>query len=246
MGWAAVRRPGQSGILTERRPRERPRAASADSIASQPGHSTGCRPAARRAGSGSSGRSRRASTPASSEQRGRRLLRARAVGADHPGRAAFDPARHVLADRGAALAQHPARRVRDRRRHRVERQAGQRHALVAHRAQHQLRRDVLVRARARHRAPLVRGRPLEAHPADRAVRAAQHLHRAQEEPQADAPVGLEPAGSRPSPAGPPHCAGSRRAGPRPGPRTPGPGPVPPPRCGCRRPAACPARAAPWW
>ncbi len=120
------------------------------------------------------------------EQRGRRLLRARPVGADHPGRTPLDPARHVLAGRGPARAHHPARRVRDRGRRRVERQAGQRHALVPHRAQHQLRLDVLVHAGPDDPAAAVRGGALEAHPGDPAVRAAEHLHRAQVEPQRDA------------------------------------------------------------
>ena len=83
------------GVLTDPAQRRGPSAASAASIASQPGHSTGRCPArqCRQRVLGDVALRQRGGVR---QQRRRGLLRARPVGADHPRRAALDPARHVL------------------------------------------------------------------------------------------------------------------------------------------------------
>ena len=74
----------------------------------QPGHSTGRRPRPARSSSG--GRRAPAAPPARRrrQQRGHRLLGAGPVGADHPGRAALDPARRRTRRARAAVAAAPA------------------------------------------------------------------------------------------------------------------------------------------
>src|SRR5205085_604534 len=68
------------------------------------------------------------------QQGGDRLPGVVLVGADDAGRAALDPAGDVLARRRRPVAQDPARLVGDRAGALVDRQPGQRHAPVAHRA----------------------------------------------------------------------------------------------------------------
>ena len=83
------------------------------------------------------------------------------VGADHAGRSALDPADHVL----VAAALDPAVGVRDGAAPLVERQPRRRHAAVADRPDHQLRRQLLALAGVLGRHPAVVVRPARCGPA---------------------------------------------------------------------------------
>jgi hypothetical protein len=106
------------------------------------------------------------------------------VGADDPARAALDPAGHVLARDNSAVAENPARGVRDDAAVGVERQARDRHAPVANRPQHHVGRQMRKRRAGRSRGG-VRPTGAELHTGD--VRIAADGGRTQPEAQVQPP-----------------------------------------------------------
>src|SRR5487761_1060267 len=110
------------------------------------------------------------------------LRRVGLVRADHPGRAALQPAGHVLPrQRRAVGAEYPAAVVRHDRGPLVERDPGQRHALIPDAAQHHARVQRLQLAGPGEHALVVQPGPLQHQPADPLL--AGDLHRPQPEPQ---------------------------------------------------------------